>query len=43
MQHIIDEIDIKILELLQMNSRIKRNVIAEKYKKEIAALYSIVP
>jgi len=30
MQHIIDETDIKILELLQKNSRIKRNVIADK-------------
>lgn len=30
MQHAIDDIDIKILELLQKNSRIKRNVIAEK-------------
>lgn len=30
MHHSIDEIDIKILELLQKNSRIKRNVIADK-------------
>ena len=29
MHHSIDEIDIKILEMLQKNSRIKRNVIAE--------------
>lgn len=28
MHHLLDEIDIKILELLQTNSRIKRNVIA---------------
>ena len=28
--HTIDEIDIKILDLLQNNSRIKRNVVAEK-------------